>query len=202
MARKKGTVTKAAKSRFGYFLQLDGDQFYYNTKFEPKCGEGDVVGLEFTPKGDNRGQITKVKIFENNSGGYAKSNSESSSSGGGGRSYGGGSSNSGNRDDSIVWQHSQEMALSAASLLLAQDAYAVKGKPDEKRTQIEGLIDVLTYKFFADAKDPLKCDAYRTAKELEADEDGGSEPADDDWPEPGAEADDGDSWADGDGWED
>ena len=85
MAKVKGTVTRAGKGKFSYFVQLDGNDFYYNTKFEPPCGEGDVVGIEFEQKGPSRGNIKKIKVLTDNSGGYSSSNSErkQQSSGGG-----------------------------------------------------------------------------------------------------------------------
>jgi len=192
MSKIKGTVSRAGKSKFSYFIQLDGNDFYYNTKFEPKCGEGDVVGVEFKPQGDTRGQIKMIKVLEDNSGGYAKANSEKgddwggSSGGGSKKSSGGGGG--GDRQDSIVWQHSQEMAISLASQLLAAEAYAVKGKPDEKRVQIEGLVDELTARLFSDALDPRNSTAFKDNKVIS--EDSGEE-------ESGG---DDDGWSDDDEW--
>ncbi len=181
MARKKGTVTKAGQGKFSYFLQLDGNDFYYNTKFEPKCGEGDVVGIEYEPKGDSRGQIKNVKILEDNSGGYKKANSEQSSGDWKGDSSGGGkAAGGGDRQDSIIWQHSQEMAIHFADVLLEKEAFAIKGKPDEKRIQITGLVDELTTKFFNDASDPRKSEAFTTNSEIDEDA-SGSEEEDDEW---------------------
>lgn len=191
MAKIKGTVSKASKGKFGYFLMLDGNDFYYNTKFEPKCGEGDVVGIEYDPKGPTRGNVKRVQILEDNTGGYANANSESG--GGGGNfssgSRGGGSSSNagGDRQDSIITQHSQEMAISAAALIISNDAYAIKGKPDEKRVQIEGLIDELTAKFFLQAEKPRDT-VLKGAAEIEADA------ADTD------DSDSDDSWSDDDEW--
>ena len=173
MAKKKGTVSKAAKGKFGYFLMLDGEDFYFNTKFEPKCGEGDIVGIEFDPKGDTRGQVKKITVLTDNSGGYSKSNSESNSSAGdswgGGNSGGKAASGGGERQDSIVWQHSQEMAISLANLLVAQEAFALKGKPDAKRVQLEGLVDELTARLFTDALNPRSSNAFKTNADIEED---------------------------------
>ena len=52
MSRKKGTVEKVGKSKFSFYIRLDNDTRYFNTKFEPKCGVGDTVGLEFVEKGE------------------------------------------------------------------------------------------------------------------------------------------------------
>ena len=181
MSKIKGTVTRAGKGKFSYFLQLDGNDFYYNTKFEPKCGEGDVVGIEFTPKGDSRGQISKVVVLEDNSGGYDKANSEKSAddsgSGSGGKYSGGG-----DRNQSIVYQSSRKDALVFVGILLGAEAFACKGKPDARRVQLDELLDELTLKFYGAAIDP--------AKAVTADavaEDGADESSDDDW-------DDGDEW--------
>lgn len=187
MAKKKGTVSKAAKGKFGYFLMLDGNDFYYNTKFKPKCGEGDIVGIEFTPKGDTRGQIQSVKVLEDNSGGYDKSNSES----GGGSSSSGGGGSGGGRQDSIVWQSCQKVASWLLPVLIEQGAVISKGKPDEKLTQIMGQYDALTYRLFVEASDPRNGAAFKENADIsdESGEDSEEEASDDDdW-------DDDDEWS-------
>lgn len=196
MSRIKGTVTTANKGKFGYFLKLDGADFYYNTKFKPKCGEGDVVGIEFTAKGPNRGQISQIKVLESKSGGYDASNSENraTSASSGGWSASAASGPSTDRQDSIMTQHSQEMAVDTAKLLLEQGAYAIKGTPDQKRIQIMGLINELTVMFFEQAEKPRatvlahipsSAAAEPAAKEDDWGDEGGEddswEPSDDSW---------------------
>ena len=170
MSRIKGTVTGEGKSQYSYYVRLDGNQFYYNTKYEPKSGIGDVVGIEFEQKGEARGNIKKLTVLEKNSSGYEASKpsgdwKETTKPEGGG-----------SRQDSIVWQHSQEMALLLSTLILANGGYAVKGKTDEKRLQVEGLVDELTARLFRDALDPRKSAAFTGAAEVEKDAEGG-----DDW---------------------
>ncbi len=161
MSKIKGTVTRAGKGQYSYFLQLDGNDFYYNTKFKPKCGEGDGVGIEFTSKDDSRGQITNVKVFEENSGGYDKSNSEKSE-GGGGKSGGGGGTD---RNQSIVYQSSRKDALVFVGILLGAEAFAVKGKADARRVQLDELLDEYTRKFYAAAIDPASAVAENGGEE-------------------------------------
>lgn len=194
----KGTVTKASKSKYGYFLQLDGEPAYYNTKYRPKCGEGDVVGLEYGPKSNGKpgGQIFKVKIFEDNSGGYDGANSEGgrpapSGGGGGSRQSAGGG---GDQRDSIVWQHSQEMAIRAAALVLENGGLAIpaKAKADEKMTLVANLIDGLTVNYFRDAIDPRNCAAFKDAEEVEEDTEWETGDAPESDPEP--DPDDWDDW--------
>lgn len=166
MSRIKGTVTGEGKSQYSYFVQLDGNPFYYNTKYEPKSGIGDVVGIEFEPKGDTRGNIKKLQVLEKNSDGY-----KGGAGGGSGRAASSPSAATagGDRQDSIVWQHSQEMAIRLAWFITDSGAYSVKGKTDEKRIQIEGLVDELTARLFNDAMDPRKSAAFTTAAEITAD---------------------------------
>ena len=152
--RVKGTVTKVGKGKFSYFIVLDDNGFYWNTKFEPKCGEGDVVGIEGTRKNEQRGQISKVKVLESNSSGYPGDAPAAPKSGGYASPAGG------NRQDSIMWQSSRKDALVLAEILLSNEAFAAKGKPDAKRLQIEALVDEVTVRFFKDASDPTKCAAY------------------------------------------
>jgi hypothetical protein len=198
MSRVKGTVTRAGKGKFSYFVQLDGDDFYYNTKFEPKCGEGDVVGIDFEKKGPSRGQINQCKVLEDNSGGYQASNSEKK---GGGKSFSSGSSASGktsggnNRNESIVFQHSQEMAIRSAEIILAQEAYAVKGKADAKYLQVEALIDQLTVKFYEDALDPEKSNLLKEYRKIKSDAGGDGEEGGD-WDGDEEEKSEGDGWDD------
>lgn len=191
--RVKGTVTKAGKSKFSYFLMLDGNNYYYNTKFKPKCGEGDVVGIEYNDKGGNRGQITNVKIFESNSGGYDASNSERQGSFAGGQqrqSSGGGP----DRNEAITWQSCQKTAGAVVSALAAVGAIASKGNPESKRAEVEAAFDELTVRLFEDALNPRASKTFKTVKQVDG-EASGAEAASggDSWDED-ASNDDGDSW--------
>lgn len=174
MARKKGTVSRVGKGQYSFYIQLDDNDFYFNTKFQPPCGVGDVVGITFTKKDDKRGNISNVKVFEKNSVGYEASASGGSRSGGGGSDA---------RQDSIVYQSSRKDALVYVSLLLGAEAFPLKGKPDAKRTQIEELIDETIAQFFKDATEPKKALAA-LAGETETDDDDFSEQSDekkDEW---------------------
>lgn len=73
----------------------------------------------------------------------------------------------------IVWQHSQEMAIDAARLLIEQEAVKLgaKNKPEERKVQILALIDELTVKFHNES---FKPDAVLEA-EKEVDDDWGDD---------------------------
>ena len=169
MSKIKGTISGCGKGKFSYFITLEEKEgYYFNTKFEPKCGKGDVVGIEYESKADNRGNVQRIEVLEKNSSGYEdtskKADSGYASNSGSSKSAGGG-----DRQDSIVWQSSRKDALVAAGLILQVEAYALKGKTDEKRVQLDGLIDEITARYFADASDPRKSVAYTTNAEIEAD---------------------------------
>lgn len=73
------------------------------------------------------------------------------------------------RDDrgpAITWQHSQEMAIQAAELLLAQGAYKLgaANKPQERFTQIVALIDDLTVKFYEEVETKAPLEAARAIR--------------------------------------
>ena len=191
MAKTKGRVTGCGKGKYSYFITLEGhDGFYFNTKYEPKCGEGDIVGIEFEQKAENRGNVKRVTVLERNSTGYADTSSNSS----GGTATSFNAASGGDRQESIVWQSSRKDALVAVGILLHQEAFALKGKPDAKRVQIEELLDEITFKYFSDATDPKASNAYKTNAEVEADE-AAAEP-----PREGASEDESDAW--GDSWDD
>ena len=184
MSKCKGTVTACGKGKFSFFITLkERDGFYFNTKYEPKCGVGDVVGIEFEKKADNRGNVKKVTLLEDNGG---KKGVQSAGGSGGGAA-------SGERQDSIIWQHSQEMALSLVGLLIANEAFALKGKSDAKRVQIEELLDELTTRLFKDASNPKKSKAFTGSEEIEKDSEGGEEGGKDEWDD---DKDGGDTWDD------
>lgn len=168
MSKIKGTVTGCGKGKFSYFIVLDSKEgFYFNTKYEPKCGKGDVVGIEYEQKAENRGNVKRVEVLESNSSGYedtskaASSGSYSSGGGGGG----------GGRQDSIVWQSSRKDALVFAGLLVSEGVKGFKlaGKPDARRTQVEELVDEITARFFEDASDPRACKAMTSNAAIEDD---------------------------------
>ncbi len=175
MSRCKGKVTGIGKGKFSYFIRLDTkDGFYFNTKYDPKCGIGDVVGIEFEQKAENRGNVKKVQILEDS--GSPKGMQAQDT--GGGTGGGGGS-----RQDSIVWQHSQEMALGLVTILLANEAFAAKGKIDAKRVQIEELVDELTTRLFNDASDPRKSKAFLSNSDIDEDTPTDEKPEGDEWDE-------------------
>lgn len=164
MSKCKGTVSGCGKGKFSYFITLEEKEgFYFNTKYEPKCGKGDVVGIEYMQKAENRGNVQKVKVIESNSNGYEDTSQSYSSN------SGGGAAPSGGRQDSIVWQSSRKDALVFVGMLLANDGFALKGKTDAKRTQLEELVDEVTFTFFAAASDPKASNAYATNAEVEED---------------------------------
>jgi hypothetical protein len=192
MARKKGTVTKAGKSKFSYYLQLDGDSHYYNTKFKPKCGEGDVVGIEYNQQNDQRSQVKSIKVLESNSGGYDSSNSERNYGGGAAKS-GGGTGMSNDRQDSIIWQSCQKVAAELTRAAVDAEAIASKGTPDSKAAEIKGYFDENVVSLFRDASDPKNSLTYKNIMGIE--KDAGEEPSKDDWDEGG-----GDAWDEDDDW--
>ena len=96
-----------------------------------------------------------------------------------------------------MWQHSQEMALRLSTLILANGGYAVKGKTDDKRLQVEGLVDELTARLFNDALDPRKSAAFTSAAEIDEDAEGGEE-----WPSAGEDKPDGSGDGTWDKWDD
>ena len=182
--RTKGIVSKTGKGKYSYYIRLDGDSVYYNTKFEPKCNEGDTVGIEFEPKGETRANIKNIKIFERGSGAPPKQ-------------FGGGSApaaSGGDRQDSIICQHSQEMAISYLAVLLEQGAVKVTGNPEAKRTQLDATLGELTVRFFKEAEKPRDSSAFKTERELEKDL-GEDEPEEDGWDD---DAKDEDPWGE---WE-
>ena len=185
-SKRKGTVSKIGKSKFSYFVQLDSDGFYFNTKYDPKCGVGDVVGITFEPKGDTRGQITAIKILEDK-GGPKGMQAEGDSGGGGGKS-GGTYTASPDRQDSIIYQSSRKDALVLAGILVSNDGIKLPKDTDKRRTIIEALVDETTLVYFRAAEKPreaLKAEA-KTSDDADGDDwEGGSddkqEDFDDDW---------------------
>lgn len=179
MSKCKGTVTAQGKSQYSFYVQLDTkDGFYFNTKFEPKSGIGDVVGIEYEAKGDKRGNVQKITILEDNGG---PKGVQKKASGSGYKAEPG-------RQDSIVFQSSRKDALMLVGILLNVEAFALKGKPDARRVQLEELLDEVTARFFKDASAPLKSAVLTANAEIE--EDAGES---DEWDN---SKDDGDEWDD------
>lgn len=168
MAKVKGTVFRAGKSKFGFYIKLDGDDAFYNTKSEPTVGEGDVVGIEYEQKGKSR-NVKRVVVLEKGAG----TQGSSGGSGGGGAA----------RNESIVWQHSQEMAARVAGLLLSNGAVELPAKGADKRaTAITGLVNELTYKFYVDAINPAESETFKAEAGVESESDeGAADEPDDEW---------------------
>jgi hypothetical protein len=169
MSKRKGTVTKIGKSQYSFYIQLDGDSHYFNTKFDPKCGVGDVVGITFDKKGEQRSQIKDVKILEDKGGPKGMQGGGGS---GGGKGGGGYTAEPG-RQDSIVYQSSRKDALVLVDILVSNGAIKLpKTNVDGRRTVIEALVDETTVAYFAAASNPKA--AMKAEEEVKAD-------ADDDW---------------------
>lgn len=191
MSKRKGTVTKIGKSQYSYYILLDSDKFYFNTKYNPKCGEGDVVGIEFEQKAENRGQIKNVKILEDKGG--PKGHQESSGGSGGGYSDnkgGGNNYNDAGRQASIIYQSSRKDAIEVTKLLVQSESIKLPKAPDKRQIIIDELVAEYAAKFYADAADPAK--ALKGAQATEDDADGKS---DDDWDAEPEKKDDGE-WDD------
>lgn len=194
MSKIKGTVTRTGKGKFSYFVGLDSkDGFYFNTKFEPKCNEGDVVGIEYEQKGETRGNIQKIVVLEANPNPPAKDSWDSSEPGKWSeadvsnykKAIGGV-----NRQDSIVWQHSQEMGIQMTALLVANGGFTVKGKADAIATQLTEKVNEIAYSQFNDALDPRASVAFTTNAELAKD----TEEPDAEIADENVRKSDGDSW--------
>jgi len=168
MSKKKGTVTACGKGKFSYFIMLDTmEGFYFNTKYEPKCGKGDVVGIEFNKKDDKRGNVQKVTVLEKHSGGYEDTTKQS-----------GGGGTGGGRNESIVYQSSRKDALVYFGLLLANGGFKLKGTAAGKiEEQIDLKLQLIIAEFYADAIDPAKSPALVSAEE-DAKEDAADEAGD------------------------
>jgi hypothetical protein len=192
MAKVKGTVKLVGDGKFSKFVMLENrDGYYFNTKFDPKCGVGDVVGIEFESKGETRGNIKKLVLLEDN--GAPKGVQEKKSSGGGG----GGGGGRGDQGPSIVMQHSQEMGLRYVSILL--QAEAIKLPAAAKREAfLSTLVDESTQRFYVEAFAPAAPAKPESAEKSEKPKSGG----DDEWPEEGESEDKDDEWSSNDTWED
>lgn len=189
-SKVKGKVSKILKSKFGYAIMLDDSKFYYNTNYDPKVGEGDVVGIMFERKGDNRGNIKKVKLLTD--GGSPKGFQGGNRGGGGG---GGSSNNDPARQQSIVYQSVLKTVPGLAALIIEHGGIKIpKTKPDAARIVIEELIDELAIKYTKIALDPRE--ALKGLKDAKGESEAND---DDDWDDDDVDGDwDGSS---DDGWE-
>ncbi len=174
MSRAKGKVARIGDGKFSKYIMLDNkDGFYFNTKYNPKCGVDDVVGITYTPKGETRGNITKVEILEDAGGPKGVQENARVYSGGGG---------GGDRNASIIMQHSQEMALRYVTLLLSAEAIKLP-KASDREEFVSTLVDEAIARFNERATNPGK----PAEVEVEAEE----KPADESWDEkPETEAND------------
>jgi hypothetical protein len=173
--RTRGIVSQTGKSKYSFYIRLEGDARYYNTKYEPKCGQGDDVGIEFESKGPDRANISKVTIL--------KKGARKAESSGNYKSSGGSEDK---KQDSIVWQHSQQMAIRAAAVLLQSNAVKLQKSGEANAVLIGNLIDELTYKFFKDGIDPRRSSVYLSNAEVDADVE--PEKKSDDWGDPEPES--------------
>ena len=152
MSRTRGIVAKTGKGQYSYYITLDGDERYYNTKFEPKCNPGDDVGIEFEDKGPRRANIKKVVVLQ------AGARPAPAPSSGSGYSAPAG----GDRQASIIWQHSQEIAVRLVTAMLQSGALSLPKTDPE--TVLLAKYDELTVRAYNDAADPLNSDTYKAAQ--------------------------------------
>ncbi len=176
MSRAKGKVARIGDGKFdSKYIMLDNkDGFYFNTKFDPKCGVGDVVGITYTPKGETRGNISKVEILEDAGGPKGVQESARVSAGPG----------SVDRNASIIMQHSQEMALRYVTLLLSVEAIKLP-KASDREEFVSTLVIEATGRFVEQATNPqapelVESEETKAEKNDEWDEKPEPE-ADDDW---------------------
>ena len=149
MALARGTVKKISKAKFGFCFLLDNNDLFFDTKYEPKFSEGDEVGVTYTAKKNGTGaQVTKVDLL-------SKGAPQAKAAAGGGES-------SGRRNESIVWQHSQEMAIQTVAII----AGLQKVKSQEA---VDALISDYTVRYYRDAVDPSKSGAFKAAADVDAD---------------------------------
>lgn len=158
MARVRGVVFRAGQSKFGYYVKLDGNEQFFNTKYPPKCEEGDEVGIEYTQKGKSA-NISKLVVL---------------SKAGPKEQGGNGNQSAGDRNDSIVWQSSRKDAIEMAGLLLSNGAVKLPKTEDARAVIVAGLVDKLTFSYFQDAVDPRNSGTYRN--EAGVQEDAAEEP--------------------------
>ena len=163
MSKTKGIVTRIGDGKFSKYIMIDTkDGFYFNTKYNPKCGVGDTVGIEFESKGDTRGNVKKVVIL--NDAGGPKGVQESS----GGGSGGAGGQAGGARQDSIVFQSSRKDALVFVGLLVSTESIKLP-KAADREEFLGNLVDSVTAHYFAAASDPKKSGVLAASEEIPED---------------------------------
>lgn len=182
-----------------YACRLKGEDGFFKSSNPWPDGVRKGATIELVARPDDRGGFEvkpgSVKVLKapggGGKGGYR--------GGGGGK----GGYNDPERQAKITWQHSQEMAIAAATVLLENDGYKLgaKNKPQERYEQILGLIDDLTVKFFedVDTRKPQKA-ADEVRKEVSDAEDTGEEDwedssdASEDWSDDDVSSVDDDDW--------
>lgn len=183
MQKIKGIVDKTGKGRYSWYVRLRDDERYFNTRYEPKCNEGDEVGIKYEPKGASRGNIQELVVLNKNASPPTR------------RGYSTGGSGGDARQQSIVWQHSQGAA--ARLLLVMSNESAIPGtdpgeNPSVRFANIRALFDQFTAQLYHDAMDPENSEAFKASKTGEA-----ANP-EDDWDKPDQTDDTEDDWDD---WE-
>jgi len=158
------------EEKFGaYALRLKGHEEFFRCKkqWDGDVKKGAVIELEARREKDGKnfevrpGSVTVLEAPK----------SSAASGGGGwkgrGGKGGGGGYNDPERQAQITWQHSQEMAITTADVLLSNEAYKLgaKNKPQERYKQIIGLIDDLTVKFFEDVTTRKPAEAAKAVRE-------------------------------------
>ncbi len=172
MSKAKGKVARIGDGKYSKYIMLENkDGFYFNTKYNPKCGVDDVVGITYTPKGEARGNISKIEILEDAGGPKGVQENARVSSGGGG-----------DRNASIIMQHSQEMALRYVTILLSAEAIKLP-KVSDREEFVSTLVDESISRFNEQATNPGK-PAVVESEEEEPSESWDEKPeteGDDDW---------------------
>ncbi len=49
--QQSGQVAVVTKNKYGYGLKIEGNDQWFNTKFDPKCNKGDIVSFDDKDKG-------------------------------------------------------------------------------------------------------------------------------------------------------
>lgn len=49
--QQSGQVAVVTKNKYGYGLKIEGNDNWFNTKFDPKCNKGDIVSFDDKDKG-------------------------------------------------------------------------------------------------------------------------------------------------------
>lgn len=168
-------------------VKIDNTDTWLNFKDKPTFGRGAVVKVE----ADGERNVSRFKVV-------SAGQPQGSGGGGGGFKKGGGFKTDPAKDERITMQHSQEMAILAADLILTHDAekLGAKTKVQERKAAILSLIDELTARFFADAYEQNSLKAAKEVADDLGDDDFGDEDAADDGfgEEPAATESDDDLW--------